>query len=476
MKVIAIVPIKHNSSRVPGKNYRLLNGKPLYHYIINTLSDSMSVDEIIVDTDSPIIKEGLKHFFPHVKIYDRPANLHGDNMSTNVLLCNVVDDMKLDGDIYLHTHTTNPLLKVTTIENCIKTYLDNAGIHDSLFTVKQFNTRFYKNNFEPMNHDPENLIPTQDLDPIYEENSCLYVVPIETIKRCKRRIGNNPYLYVMSDIESQDIDWEDDFKTTDALIRYKKINNNDKVVLITGCNGGIGSSLTKKYKTEGWLTFGIDIVEPTLEQLIYLDKYENVDLVKDDAPIIILNHIKNSFDRVDCVVNNAAIQINKSFNDLTIDDWTNTMNCNLRIVLFLGQQLHHYLKEVSGNIINISSVHAFQTSTNIAAYATSKGAMTSLTRAMGLEYAPDNIRVNCILPGAIDTDMLRDGLTRGHTLGTDSNTVLNNFMNKHVQKRIGKPTEIAELVYFLSDNDKAGFFVGQSVTMDGGVTIRLSTE
>jgi len=477
MKIIAIIPIKHNSTRVPGKNYRLLNGKPLYHYIIETLLHAPSVNEIVVDTDSPTIKEGLNCFFPSVRVYDRPKELHGGDVSTNLLLCNVIEQLGLDGDIYLHTHTTNPLLKVETIENCIKTFLDHKDTNDSLFTVKCHHTRFYTKDSLPMNHDPENLIPTQNLDPIYEENSCLYVVPIETIQKYRRRIGNNPYLYVMEDIESQDIDWEDDFRTTEALVKYRsELDKKGKVVLVTGCNGGIGEALCKKFRTEGWEVLGVDIKDPNLKQQVYLSQYKNVDLTTDDAHNTIYEFVNDSFGRLDCIVNNAAIQVNKPANETTLEDWANVMNCNLRISMFLGQRLYSFLKETSGSIINISSVHATQTSTNIAAYATAKGGLASMTRAMGLEYAKDNIRVNCILPGAINTPMLKDGLTRGHTDGSDPDEVMKNFERKHPLGRIGQPREIAELAYFLSDNTKAGFFTCQSLTMDGGVTTRLSIE
>jgi NAD(P)-dependent dehydrogenase (short-subunit alcohol dehydrogenase family) len=404
-------------------------------------------------------------------------SLFSKYVSTNLLLCNVIEKLGLDGDLYLHTHTTNPLLKVETIENCIKTYLENKESNDSLFTVKCHHTRFYTKDSLPMNHDPENLIPTQELDPIYEENSCLYVVPIETIKKYKRRISNNPYLYVMDDIESQDIDWEDDFKTTEALVKYRSnLHNNGKVVIVTGCNGGIGEALAKKYRTEGWIVVGVDIKKPNFKQNMYLNSFIELDLTRNDAPDVIYDLVKENYNRLDCIINNASIQVNKCANDTTLNDWEKVMNCNLRISMFLGQKMYLFLKDSSGSIVNVSSVHATQTSTNIAAYATAKGGLTALTRAMSLEYAKDNIRVNCILPGAIDTPMLRDGLSRGHTIGTDFEEIMVNFKNKHPLGRIGKPEEIAELSYFLSNNSKAGFFTGQCLTMDGGVTIRLSTE
>ena len=129
-----------------------------------------------------------------------------------------------------------------------------------------------------------------------------------------------------------------------------------------------------------------------------------------------------------------------------------------------------------GAIVNVSSVHAVQTSVNIAAYATSKGGLLALTRAMAIEFAKDNIRVNAILPGAVDTPMLRAGLNRGHLGGDDIHTRLDNLARKTVNGRVGKPEEIARAIYFLADNAQSSFMTGQAMIVDGGATARLSTE
>ena len=224
MKIFAIVPIKHNSSRVPGKNYRLMNGKPLFHYILETLSKSEFITEIYVDTNSPIIKEGVLNNFPWIKIYDRPEHLCPGDTSTNTLLKNIIEDLNLDADLYLQTHTTNPLLKVETIDNAIKQFLEVKDSYDSLFSVKTHYTRFYDKNGRDMNHNRFKLIPTQDLDPIYEENSCIYIFPKSTLFKYNARIGKEAFLFKMNEIESQDIDWEDDFLLTEQLLKnYKKI-------------------------------------------------------------------------------------------------------------------------------------------------------------------------------------------------------------------------------------------------------------
>lgn len=223
MKIYAIVPIKHNSSRVPGKNYRFMNGKPLYYYIIETLLKSKYISKIFVDTNSPTVKEGLEKDFPSVIIYDRPEHLWPGDTSTNTLLMNIINDLDLDADLYVQTHTTNPLLKIETLDTAINKFIESEDKYDSLFSVKTHHTRFYDSEGRDMNHNRFKLIPTQDLDPIYEENSCIYVFPKETLFKYKARIGPNALLYPIDDIESQDIDWENDFILTEQIMKY--VNN-----------------------------------------------------------------------------------------------------------------------------------------------------------------------------------------------------------------------------------------------------------
>lgn len=464
MKITAIIPIKHHSSRVPGKNYRLMNGKPLYFHILNTLSNCDLVDQIVVDTDSELITEGIRKYFPHITIYPRPPELEGDNVSTNVLLVNVVEKLDLDADIFLHTHTTNPLLKSTTIGEAINTYLDNRDKHDSLFTVNKFHTRFYHPSGEPINHDPENLIPTQDLEPYYEENSCLYVVPRETLFKYKRRIGNKPLLYPISKLESQDIDWEEDFKLTEQVMKMGQPDN--KIVLITGSSGGIGEAICCKFKQEGWIVVGIDI---NLPKHNYNDHFIQVDLLDKTFTD------KIDLDKLDCLVNCAAMQLNSKLVDMKVDDWSNIMDCNARAIYLLSKKVHPLLKESKGNIVNISSVHAIATSESISAYAAAKGAVYVLTRAMALEFAHDDVRVNSVAPGATNTEMLRNSMmNRNPEKSLDE--ILKEMGKKHPLNRIGEPDEIAEAVYFLADNDKSSFITGHQLVVDGGVTCRLSTE
>jgi NAD(P)-dependent dehydrogenase (short-subunit alcohol dehydrogenase family) len=180
---------------------------------------------------------------------------------------------------------------------------------------------------------------------------------------------------------------------------------------------------------------------------------------------------------LDAIVNNAALQVAKPILQTSAEEWDLVMASNLRSV-FLGAKLAHPLLSAAGGgaIVNISSVHAVQTSANIAAYAASKGGLLALTRAMAIEFAPDNIRVNAILPGAVDTPMLRAGLDRGHLDGSSLNDRLDNLARKTVNGRIGQPEEIARAIYFLADGQQSSFMTGQAMIVDGGATARLSTE
>ena len=182
-------------------------------------------------------------------------------------------------------------------------------------------------------------------------------------------------------------------------------------------------------------------------------------------------------DSLNALVNNAALQIAKPLIETTVEEWDAVMAANLRSV-FLGVKLAHPLLKARGGaaIVNVSSVHAIQTSANIAAYAASKGGLLALTRAMAIELAPDNIRANAVLPGAVDTPMLRAGLGRGHLGGENMQDRLDNLARKTVNGRVGTPKEIANAIYFLADNEQSSFMTGQALVIDGGATARLSTE
>jgi len=199
--IVALVPMKGHSERVPNKNLRPFCGKPLCHWIIHSLQKSHYVKDIVVNTDSQKIAENIHQNFNGVKIIDRPDEIRGDFVSMN---------------------TTNPLLNTETIDRAIALYFRNLGTHDSLFTVTRHNARFYWGDGNPINHDPQELIRTQDLPPIFEENSSLYIFSRESFKQSGgKRIGLKPYMFEISKFEAVDIDEEDDFQLAELLCQAK---------------------------------------------------------------------------------------------------------------------------------------------------------------------------------------------------------------------------------------------------------------
>lgn len=250
----------------------------------------------------------------------------------------------------------------------------------------------------------------------------------------------------------------------------------NKTLLITGAAGGIGRAAVALFAEKGWRVIGVDRNDfgngfPQNGLFIQSDisRAEDMEAIFERA---------NSFtDTLDALINNAALQVAKPLVETTVEEWDAVMAANLRSV-FLGVKLAYPLLKAGsgGAIVNVSSVHAVQTSANIAAYAASKGGLLALTRAMAIEFAPDNIRVNAILPGAVDTPMLRAGLERGHAGHGDIQERLDNLARKTVSGKIGKPEEIARAIYFLADGEQSSFMTGQAMIVDGGATARLSTE
>jgi NAD(P)-dependent dehydrogenase (short-subunit alcohol dehydrogenase family) len=247
-------------------------------------------------------------------------------------------------------------------------------------------------------------------------------------------------------------------------------------VVITGASRGIGRAAWDIFAKNDWFVIGIgrspmggDI--PELGYFIQADVSYEKDWQK------IKKETSDITDQLDAIVNNAAIQITKPILDTTVEEWDQVLNANLRSVFLSVKMMHPLLKAGNGGaIVNISSVHAVATSKEIAAYAASKGGMLALTRALAIELAPDNIRVNTVLPGAVDTEMLKAGLNRDHAGGGSAAQRLENLARKTVSGKIGTPEEIARAIYFLADNDQSSFITGQPLVIDGGATARLSTE
>lgn len=250
----------------------------------------------------------------------------------------------------------------------------------------------------------------------------------------------------------------------------------EKVVLITGAGGGIGRACVHHFHEKGWRVIGVDRADFG-DDFPANGHFIKADISKPESTEPIFEQARAFHPALHALVNNAAVQIAKPIVETTVEEWDAVMASNLRSVFLFVKLAHPLLKAAGGGaVVNISSVHAIQTSANIAAYAASKGGLLALTRAMAIEFAADNIRVNAVLPGAVDTPMLRAGLGRGHVGHGDIQERLDNLARKTVNGKIGKPEEIAHAVYFLADNEQSSFMTGQALVVDGGATARLSTE
>jgi CMP-N-acetylneuraminic acid synthetase len=220
-RIVALLPMKANSERVKGKNFRPLIDKPLFRWILDTLLAVDAIDCVVINTDAREIlaQNGLVDgaFGGRVSIRDRKPELCGDFVSMNLVLGD--DVANVPAETYLMTHTTNPLLEADSIRGALQLYLDGRsnGTCDSVFTVNKTQTRFYREDASAVNHDPNNLIRTQDLEPWFEENSNLYIFSAESFTSTGARIGRLPKMYETKKLESADIDTPEDWDLVEAL-------------------------------------------------------------------------------------------------------------------------------------------------------------------------------------------------------------------------------------------------------------------
>ena len=213
--VAAMVPMRHSSERVPGKNYRPLGGVPLYHHVIRALLAVPEITTVVIDTDSPIIFEDASKAFPEVVLLERPEHLRAGEIPMNDVLLHTTS--QVPSDLYLQTHSTNPFLKAETIQRGLRQLLDAGDRYDSLFGVSRIQARLWDKDTRPVNHDPKVLLRTQDLDPIYLENSCIYVFSPDTLRTYGNRIGARPLMFEIPPDEAVDIDEESDFTLAEQL-------------------------------------------------------------------------------------------------------------------------------------------------------------------------------------------------------------------------------------------------------------------
>jgi len=221
MILTALLPMKGTSERVPNKNMKHFDGKPLYHAIVNAMKVSKYINKVIINTDSPVIAEDAKKYFGEfVQIIDRPENIQGGDVSMNIIIN--YDLAQLEGEHFLQTHSTNPLLRTETIDHAIECYFHKLDTYDSLFGVTKVQTRFYDKDANPVNHNPEELLRTQDLEPLYEENSNFYIFSKTSFENAgKKRIGLKPQIFEVNKLEAVDIDEPEDFKLAELLHIHK---------------------------------------------------------------------------------------------------------------------------------------------------------------------------------------------------------------------------------------------------------------
>jgi NAD(P)-dependent dehydrogenase (short-subunit alcohol dehydrogenase family) len=209
---------------------------------------------------------------------------------------------------------------------------------------------------------------------------------------------------------------------------------------------------------------------------VHASSFMVLDVSKEADVAELFATIRRDVDRLDALVNNAAIQLSKPLAETSVEEWDAVMSSNLRSAYLTSRQARPMLAAVQGSIVNVSSVHAVATSVAISAYAASKGGLAALTRALAVEFAPDGIRVNAVLPGAVDTPMLREGVGRGELGGQSVEQRLAALGRRTPLGRIGRPDEIARSILFLASKDQASFITGQTLVVDGGATAHLSTE
>ncbi len=254
------------------------------------------------------------------------------------------------------------------------------------------------------------------------------------------------------------------------------IDRQAKTVVVTGAASGIGKAVAARFHAEGWNVASMDLQSDEGTGHPPLDLFRVGDVSVPEDVRGLFEALAGKYGQVDALVNNAAVQICKPLAEMSHEEWTRTLDVNLTGAYLTLRHGFPLMAEHGGAIVNISSVHAIATSAHIAAYAATKGALLAMTRALAIELAPHAIRVNAVLPGAVDTEMLRDGLRRGHVQGATTDDLVEALSRRHVMGRVGRPEEIASMVFMLADPTQSGFITGQGFVVDGGATARLSTE
>jgi len=222
VSVKALIFMKWHSQRLPKKNIKDLCGEPLFYWIFKSLTESKYVSEIILNTYSTRIKELVLRNFD-VTMHERPDYLiEIDENEANRIIEHDID--LVEGEHFIQTHSTNPLLTTQTIDNAIEKYFEVLEEYDSLFSVTPVRDRFYTDNGNGINHSPNDLEKTQNLEPVYKENSCIYLFSKSSFNKHRNRIGERPYLFPTKRYESIDIDTLTDFRIAKAIMTSRLVN------------------------------------------------------------------------------------------------------------------------------------------------------------------------------------------------------------------------------------------------------------
>jgi NAD(P)-dependent dehydrogenase (short-subunit alcohol dehydrogenase family) len=247
-----------------------------------------------------------------------------------------------------------------------------------------------------------------------------------------------------------------------------------KLALVTGSAGTIGSAISQRLADTGWRVIGIDLHEnPQSDHFVAQLTDDVSQAVTWEAASRKVNELGPTLDGL---VHCAALQVCTSLLETPPASWDRVIGVNLRACYLGCRALQPALAAGHGSVVAIGSIHARATSANIAAYAASKGGLSALVRALAIEWAEFKIRVNAVLPGAVDSAMLREGLHRGHLVGVDEQSLLDSLAKRTVMGHIGQPGDVAEATAFLLDSERSGFMTGSELIVDGGACIRLSTE
>ena len=236
----------------------------------------------------------------------------------------------------------------------------------------------------------------------------------------------------------------------------------DKVVIITGGAGGIGLATAQRLASEGARIVLADLSQENLDQAVpevqkagapeVLASICNV--AKEDNVIATVQATLDKFGRLDCIVNNAGLMRFKPLEELTADDWMATLNVDLMGAFYFVKQAFLHMKP-GGTVVNVSSIHAIETEALVTPYAAAKAAVLSLTRSAAIEGKPKGLRINAVLPGAIDTPMLWN------------NPNVKSGVEKINPSDVGKPENVAALIAYLA-SDESEFVQGTMVRVDGG--------